>query len=79
MRTRIQKWGNSLAVRIPKPYAEEAGLRAAGEVELSVERGELRLVAARKRWRLDELLVGVTKRRLHGEVATGPAVGHEIW
>ena len=44
MRVRVQKWGNSLAIRIPKPFAVEAGVEQGAEVELAVSRG--RLVAA---------------------------------
>ena len=79
MRTRVQKWGNSLAVRIPKPFAESAGLRPSLEVEMSLEKGEVRLSAVRPRWKLRQLLSGVTKRNLHTEVDFGPAVGREVW
>ena len=41
MQTRIQKWGNSLGLRIPKAFAEEAGVEAGSEVDLSLEDGEL--------------------------------------
>ena len=37
MRTRIQKWGNSLGLRIPKSFAEEAGVEAGSDVDLSIE------------------------------------------
>ena len=79
MRTRVQKWGNSLAVRIPKPFAEGAGLRPSSEVEVSLEKGVVRLSPVRPRWKLRLLLSGVTKRNLHAEVDAGPAVGREVW
>jgi antitoxin MazE len=79
VRTKVQKWGNSLAVRIPKPFAEGAGLRPAAEVELLLENGALRLTPARRRWGLRRLLSRVTKQNLHAEVETGPAVGREVW
>ena len=79
MRTRVQKWGNSLAVRIPKPFAEGAGLRPSSEVEMSLEKGEVRLSPVRPRWKLRQLLSKVTKRNLHTEVDSGPAVGREAW
>ena len=79
MRTRVQKWGNSLAVRIPKPFAEGAGLRPSSEVEMSLENGEVRLTPVRLRWKLRQLLSGVTKKNIHGEVESGPAVGREAW
>lgn len=41
MKTRVQKWGNSLAVRIPKSFAAEAGLHANASVELSLVDGAL--------------------------------------
>ena len=79
MRTRVQKWGNSLAVRIPKPFAEGAGLRPSSEVEVSLEKGEVRLSPVRPRWKLRQLLSRVTKRNIHREVDGGPAVGREAW
>jgi antitoxin MazE len=79
MRTRIQKWGNSLAVRIPKPFADEAGFQQSTEVEVSLERGELRVAPVRPRWELSQLLEKVTKRNRHAEVETGPLAGREVW
>ncbi len=79
MRTRVQKWGNSLAVRIPKPFAEGAGLQPKSEVEVSLEKGELRLTPVRPRWKLQQLLSEVSKKNLHSEFDSGPAVGREAW
>jgi antitoxin MazE len=78
MRTKVQKWGNSLGLRIPKPFAEEVGLADDAEVELSLSEGALLIRPARS-WTLDELLQGVTESNLHGELDFGPAVGREIW
>jgi antitoxin MazE len=80
MKTRVQKWGNSLALRIPKSFAEEAGLRADTAVELSLKAGKLIVqVAAPAALTLEELLRGVTKDNLPGEWDTGPSVGKEVW
>lgn len=79
MRTRVQKWGNSLAVRIPKPFAQGAGLQPCSEVEVSLEKGEVRLAPVRPRWTLRTLLAGVTKKNLHAEVDSGRAIGREAW
>ena len=80
MRTRIQKWGNSLAVRIPKAFAVEVGLEKDREVELSVEKGRLVVVSpATPSYTLEELLAGVRPSNLHGETDWGPPVGKEIW
>ncbi len=80
MRTRVQKWGNSLALRIPKAFAEEAGLRADVAVELSLVDGALIVRPAPPRSpTLEELLRGVTDENLPGEWDTGPAAGKECW
>ncbi|OFW01938.1 MAG: multidrug transporter MatE [Acidobacteria bacterium RIFCSPLOWO2_12_FULL_59_11] len=80
MRVQIRKWGNSLALRIPKPFAQDAGVREGTMVRLSVSEG--RLVAApvrARKTRLKDLLAKVTKANLHDEVGTGPPVGREVW
>ena len=80
MKTRVQKWGNSLALRIPKAFAEEAGLRANAAVELSLGDGALVVQAvAPPPPTLEELLRGVTEENLPGEWHTGPASGKEVW
>jgi len=80
MRTRVQKWGNSLAVRIPKAFAAEVGLVENLPVELSVREGRLVVEPhAEEPLRLEELLEGVTEENLHGEWKTGPPVGKEVW
>ena len=80
MVTRVQQWGNSLGVRIPRAFADEAQVSAGSCVEISVEGGSLivRPVAVRK-YRLAELLAGVKPRNIHREVSTGRAVGREAW
>ncbi len=80
MRVRVKKWGNSLAVRIPKPFAEEVEVREGSIVDLSVSEGRLVAAPARpRRLSLKRLLKKVTKANLHGEVDAGPAVGRESW
>jgi len=80
MKTRIQKWGNSLAVRIPKAFADETGLRANAAVELSLVAGALVVKpVAPQPFTLDELLRGVTDDNRPGEWNTGPATGKEVW
>jgi antitoxin MazE len=80
MKTRVQKWGNSLALRIPKSFAAEAGLHEDAAVELSLAEGRLIVQPLRPaRLTLGELLRGVTDDNLHDEWDTGPAVGKEVW
>jgi antitoxin MazE len=80
MRTSIQKWGNSLAVRIPKPFAEEIDVTDGSEVEITVDDGALVIAPLRApRYALHELLEHVTEDNLHGEVDADVAVGGEAW
>ncbi len=80
MRTKIQRWGHSLAIRIPKPFAIEAKLGEETEVDLTVANGSLVVAPAMKPTQsLQDLLSRVTKRNLHREVDTGSPVGREVW
>ena len=80
MNARIRKWGNSLAVRIPKSVAEEAGLIQGSEVEIRVTKDGIQIRRRRaKTYTLAELLKGVTPRNRHPEVDWGPPVGREFW
>jgi antitoxin MazE len=80
MKTRVQKWGNSLALRIPKAFAEEAGLHAGAAVDLSLVEGKLVVrPITPPPLTLDQLLPGITDDNLPGEWDTGPAVGKEVW
>ena len=66
MKTSIQKWGNSLAVRIPKSFAEELGFADNSPAEMSLDEGALVVKPDRDRaWDLDTLLVGVTDENIH--------------
>jgi len=80
MKSHIQKWGNSLSIRIPKAFANEVGLRQDDVVELSLIEGRLIITPASKSpFSLDELLIGITADNVHGEVDMGLAEGLEVW
>jgi antitoxin MazE len=80
MKARIQKWGNSLALRIPKPFAEESNLREDSPVEISVRSGKLVVVAIEEpQLSLEELVAQITPENRHAEIETGTAVGNEVW
>jgi len=78
MQTRIQKWGNSLGLRIPRSFAVEAQVEEGATVDLSIENGRLLVRPLRvRKYALSALLRKVDRRQLHGEVRTGNAVGRE--
>ena len=80
MQARIQKWGNSLAVRIPKTLATEAHLAQEAVVELAVAKGKLIIAPIKKqKYKLEELVSRITDENIHNEDIWGPAVGREVW
>jgi antitoxin MazE len=80
MKSRVQKWGNSLAVRIPKAFAAEIGIESETAVEVSLADGTLVLTPiAKQKPTLQQLLSKVTKENLHREIDTGNATGNETW
>ena len=80
MITKVQKWGNSLAVRIPRSVAQDTNLSSGKAVNLDVQDGQIVIAPARRpRFRLDELLKEVTTRNRHAEAVTGSAIGREAW
>jgi antitoxin MazE len=80
MRTQVQKWGNSLALRIPKSFAVEVGLEKETAVDVSLAGGTLVITpVANPKPTLQQLLSKVTKKNLHHEIDSGNAVGYETW
>lgn len=80
MRTRIQKWGNSLALRIPKSFAYEIGLEQDIPVNISLVDGKLVIEPVQEPdFTLDQLLSQVTEENLHHEIDTGHPLGKEAW
>lgn len=80
MKTRIQKWGNSLALRVPKALAEEAQVQVGTQIEISLVDGKIVVEPVRPpTWTLEGLLEGITEENLHLEVETGPSIGKEVW
>jgi antitoxin MazE len=80
MKSHVQKWGNSLALRIPKSFASEIGLENESAVEVSLADGKLVITpVAKSELTLKQLLAKITPENIHHEVETGSAVGNEIW
>ena len=80
MRAKIQQWGNSLALRIPKAFAEEAGLESGTAVEIQVVDGQIHIVPVTEiHYELDTLLANITPDNRHDEIDTGDSVGNEVW
>lgn len=78
MQAQVQKWGNSLGVRIPKAYAVQLGVTPGVSVTMEVRHGAL-LVRPKARYRLADLLAEISPRNLHAEMPTGLVRGREAW
>ena len=80
MQTTIKKWGNSLALRIPKLLALDANLKLNEMVDISINQGSIIITPiSDKEYSLEKLLKGVSENNLHGEFDTEVPVGKEIW
>jgi antitoxin MazE len=80
MKTVLQKWGNSLALRIPRTVADEIAVGEGQAVDLRVSKG--RLVVApvtKKRYELSHLVTAITAKNRHTETDSGKRRGREIW
>jgi antitoxin MazE len=78
MKTTARKWGNSLAIRVPKRVAEEAGLREKDCVDIEVRKGTLVVRPHLRRvYRLEDLVKRMTPRNAHHELDFGGPVGRE--
>lgn len=78
--TRIQKWGNSLGLRIPKSFAEEARVEAGSAVDISVVDGDFVVRPLRRRtYDIRSLVKAIDPENMHEAIETGPPVGRETW
>ncbi|MEE9219893.1 MAG: AbrB/MazE/SpoVT family DNA-binding domain-containing protein [Acidobacteriota bacterium] len=78
MLTKLQKWGNSLGLRIPRSFAAEAQVEAGSTVDISVENGGFVIRPVRRRkYALNDLIKGIRSRNVHREVTTGEPIGRE--
>jgi antitoxin MazE len=80
MKARIQKWGNSLALRIPKSFATHSSIEQGSVVDLSMDNGRIIIEPAREQgYSLEEFLARITKKNSHSEIDCGGPIGKEVW
>ena len=80
MKAQFSKWGNSIALRIPKGLAEELQVFDGKGADIQVRRGALVVtpVDAEPSYTIEALAALITPENIHGETETGGAVGNEI-
>jgi antitoxin MazE len=83
MKIEFLKWGNSLALRVPKVFAEEIGAVEGKSAEMTASDGVLVIKVTkakrRRRYNLEHLINGITEENRHPEIDWGPPVGSEVW
>jgi len=79
MEITIQKWGNSLAIRIPGSYAKDINLKQGTQVDLLKNADNIVIVPKKKKLRLGDLLSKVTAANIHEEEFAEESIGKENW
>lgn len=80
MQSKVQKWGNSLALRIPKSIAKKSKIGQGSPIELKIVGDKILIEPIRKKeLTLDEILSQITEKNLHKEINSGEPLGGEIW
>lgn len=81
MLTKVLKWGNSLAVRIPKAFAREINITEHSRVNLTLEEGKINIEPVPKDLavHLDDLIGQVNESNIHYEIDSGKPRGKEVW
>ena len=77
MQVVVQKWGNSLGVRIPSFWAKDNNIKNGSKIEVIAEKGKMVIIPQKKN--LDDMLAMVTSENVHSEISTGYSVGKEKW
>ena len=79
MKIKIQKWGHSLAIRIPSSYAKDAGITDGTVADIKVLNETIIVKPMKKEYELDDLILGIKRSNLHTETDSGASTGNESW
>lgn len=78
MQAVIQKWGNSLGIRIPGNLARGLHLKNGSFVDIAGEDDKI-IIRPKSGKNLREMLESIDENNIHGEVCFGGAKGNEAW
>lgn len=79
MKSRIQKWGNSLAVRLPKSIAEQKSLREGSGISVILKNNQIVLEPEAEEFSLTSMLKEINPDNIHSETEWSEAQGNEVW
>lgn len=75
----VAKWGNSLAIRIPKNVADKINLKEGTAISIDVNNNNIVITPRKPKYTLEDLLAEATSGDFDSEYDWGEAVGEEIW
>jgi antitoxin MazE len=78
METKIQKWGNSLGIRIPINIVKDLSLRNGSIVDIEEEIDTI-VIRPKEKYNLNEMLNSINDTNTHSEFSFGVIEGKEIW
>jgi antitoxin MazE len=78
MQAKVARWGNSLALRLPKNLTSELGIQEDSLVEIQIVGGQMLVKAVQETPTLEELVAGITDENRHQETDWGAARGAEL-
>ena len=81
MQLTIQKWGNSLGVRLPKHLTDAKSFKEGSRVVLAESATGITIEVAvpKKKLRLSDMVKNMNAKNAHASVDWGEAVGNEAW
>lgn len=77
MRTQIQKWGNSLGLRIPMQFAKQLKLHEGSSVAIDIEKGKI--VIQSPKYDLETMVKNITSQNQHHQILEDNQRGNEEW
>lgn len=77
MQAVVQKWGNSLGIKIPSLWAKDNNVKSGSKIEVIAEKGRMTILPQKRT--LDDMLALVTPENIHSEISSGNSVGKEEW
>ena len=78
--SQVSRWGNSLAIRLPRTILKDAGVQEGDRLSLDLAKdGAIVIRSTRREYSLDELVAGITPKNRHTEIGWGKPRGKEVW
>lgn len=77
MQSHVQKWGNSLGIRIPAQFSKQLSLKKGSAIKIDIEGDHL--VIRPHAYDLQEMVDAITDENKYEAISDYTPVGKEIW